>query len=203
MNYFVEILKAIAWPAAILTIVLFFFFKFRGAFDFFLRNIRKVHFPGGSVETQNTFTNSGEAPKENREGIITPTKEQTEYLEEYIKKIRDERNIINEEKQDLQKELANVEFYMFAWKFEYLELFYVSHTKRVLLWFANNSPQTKENYYKAWQFLVPLPTERNTIIEVLVRYDMLERDGVNIRITEQGYSFLQYIGYVPCAPGQK
>ncbi|MFH1771233.1 MAG: hypothetical protein ABH872_00250 [Candidatus Omnitrophota bacterium] len=200
MNYIVEIIKAVAWPVTVLTLFLIFFSKFRGAFDYFLRNIRTVRFPGGSVETQNTSTSSGEAPREDKQGDITLTEEQTEYLEGYIKNLQNEHSLAHKEKQDLQTQLANAYVYTYAWKFEYLKLFYVPNTKNVLFWFTNNSPQTRESYHKFWQFSIPLINERNIILDVLVRYGMIESDGVNYKITEQGYSFLQYVGSIPYAP---
>lgn len=203
MNYVVEIIKAVAWPVTILTLFLIFFSKFRSAFDYFLRNIRTVNFPGGSVETQDKSTGSGESPKEDKEGAITLTQEQTEYLESYIKKLQDDHSLVSQQTQDLQAELANAYIYTYAWKFEYLKLFYVPKTKNVLLWFANNSPQTRENYNRNWQILIPLITERNIIIDVLLQYGMIENNGINLKITTQGYSFLQYIGLIPYPPASQ
>lgn len=200
MNYIVEIIKAIAWPVTVLTLFLIFFTKFRGAFDYFLRNIRTLNFPGGSVETQDASSGSGESPKEDKEGVITLTKEQTGYLETYIKNLQEEHSLASQQTQDLQAELANAYIYTYAWKFEYLKLFYVPKTKNVLLWFANNSPQTRDNYNKSWQFLIPLVTERNVILGVLLQYGMIESDGINLKIASQGYSFLQYIGLIPFPP---
>ena len=200
MNYIVEIIKAIAWPVTVLTLFLIFFTKFRGAFDYFLRNIRTLNFPGGSVETQDASSGSGESPKEDKEGVITLTKEQTGYLETYIKNLQEEHNLASQQTQDLQAELANAYIYRYAWKFEYLKLFYVPKTKNVLLWFANNSPQTRDSYNKSWQFLIPLVTERNVILDVLLQYGMIESEGINLKIASQGYSFLQYIGLIPFPP---
>jgi hypothetical protein len=202
MNYIVEIIKAVAWPATVLTLFLVFFSKFRGAVDYFLRNIRTLNFPGGSVETQATSKSSGEAPKEDKEGVITLTEEQTGYLEAYIKKLQEEHSLASQQTQNLQAELANAYIYTYAWKFEYLKLFYVTKTKNVLLWLANNSPQARDNYNKSWQFLIPLVTERNVIIDVLLQYGMIESDGMSLKITSQGYSFLQYIGLIPYPPTQ-
>ena len=200
MNYIVEIIKAIAWPVTVLTLFLIFFSKFRGAFDYFLRNIRTLNFPGGSVETQDVSKGSGESPKEDKEGVITLTKEQTGYLETYIKNLQEEHSLVSQQTQNLQAELANAYIYTYAWKFEYLKLFYVPKTKNVLLWFANNSSQARDSYNKSWQFLIPLITERNVIIDVLLQYGMIESDGINLKITAQGYSFLQYIGLIPYPP---
>lgn len=200
MNYIVEIIKAIAWPVTVLTLFLIFFTKFKGAFDYFLRNIRTLNFPGGSVETQDASSGFGESPKEDKEGAITLTKEQTGYLETYIKNLQEEHSLASQQTQGLQAELANAYIYTYAWKFEYLKLFYVPKTKNALLWFANNSPQTRDSYNKSWQFLIPLVTERNIILDVLLQYGMIENEGINLKIASQGYSFLQYIGLIPCPP---
>ena len=203
MTYIVEIIKAVAWPVTVLTLFLIFFSKFKDAFDYFLRNIRTLNFPGGSVETQDASKSSGESPKEDKKGVITLTKEQTGYLETYIKNLQEEHSLANQQTQNLQAELANAYIYTYAWKFEYLKLFYVPKTKNVLLWLANNSPQTRESYNKSWQFFIPLSTERNVIIDVLLQYGMIESDGLNLKIASQGYSFLQYIGLIPYPPNNK
>lgn len=203
MNYIVEIIKAVAWPVTVLTLFLIFFSKFRGAFDYFLRNIRTLNFPGGSVETQDASSGSGGSPKEDKEGVITLTKEQTGYLEEYIKNLQEEHSLVSKQTQNLQAELANAHVYTFAWKFEYLKLFYVPKTKNVLLWLSSNSPQTRDDYNKSWQFLIPSVMERNVILDVLLQYGMIESDGLNLNIAGQGYSFLQYIGLIPYPPNEK
>lgn len=202
MNHIVEIIKAVAWPVTVLTLFLIFFSKFRGAFDYFLRNIRTLNFPGGSVETQDASKGSGESPKEDKEGVITLTKEQTGYLETYIKNLQEEHSLVSQQTQNLQAELANAYIYTYAWKFEYLKLFYVPKTKNVLLWLSKNSPQTRDNYNKSWQFLIPSVLERNVIPDVLLQYGMIESDGINLSITVRGYSFLQYIGLIPYHPSQ-
>jgi hypothetical protein len=39
--------------------------------------------------------------------------------------------------------------------------------------------------------------ERGVILGVLLQYGMIESDDINLKITAQGYNFLQYIGLIP------
>ena len=81
-----------------------------------------------------------------------------------------------------------------TWKFSYLNMFYIPITKQVLLWLSENPPQTKQNFHLMWQSHIPDPTQRETILDVLIRYGMLQVQGTTLSVTEEGDYFLRYLG---------
>lgn len=80
------------------------------------------------------------------------------------------------------------------WKFSYLNMFYVPITKQALLCLSENPSQTKQNFHLMWQLQIPDPTQRETILNELIRYEMLQAQDNTLSVTEEGEYFLQYLG---------
>ncbi len=192
----------ISWPIAITLIALIFFSRFRDSIDLFLQNIRSVHFPGGSVQTQIPASGSEEAKKERRGDTIKLTPRELEELSRFIGQMQESLNLANKGKEALEQDVKRWFKEAYRWKFTFLNTFYVPVTKDVLLWFSRLSPQTRESFHQWWLRIITSAEQRSIILDVLVGYGMMKADGVNYEITTEGYSFLQFIGYIPHAPEQ-
>lgn len=189
--------STVTWPAAIVVLGLVFLGRFRGAIDFFLRNVRSVQFPGGNVQVQ-TPDSVGNADT----GQVVLTEEQRDNLINYMSELRQQHEAANASREELQTRLDATTMRMFEWKFSYLNQFFVFGTKQVLLWFAQNGPQTRQSFTQAWQPAIPDANQRGVILDVLLQHGMLQTDGTATRITPEGYGFLQFIGLIPYAPPQ-
>jgi len=193
MENFLKFLQIIlSWPVAVLVIFVLFFFKFKSAIETFLRNIKCIKTPwGAEIQSQ---SGSEETKTEGR--LVSPEEEQN--LQTEIKKLLNESHLNLQQKEQLRTELKRVYDAAFAWKFSYLNLFYVYKTKQVLLSVAHLQTFSKEFYHNGWKTLIQDEAERNTILDVLASNGMLSTiDGVHYKVTDQGYRFLEFIGYLP------
>jgi len=188
---------AITWPAAIVIVSLVFLGRFQGAIDFFLRNVRSVQFPGGNVQVQSA-DNAGAA----NAGQVVLSPEQRDNLVNYMSELRQQHDAANASREELQSRLDTTTMQMFQWKFSFLNQFFVFGTKQVLIWFAQNGPQSRQTFTQAWQPAIADANQRGVILEVLLHHGMIQPDGTAIRITPEGYGFLQFIGLIPYAPPQ-
>lgn len=187
----------ISWPIAVTVISLVFFSRFKGAIDQFLRDVKRVNFPGGAVERQPVGTSDD---SRRAEGTTILSREQTEQLTQFIDKLTRDKHLANKTIEDCEKRVTEASITSYRWKFGYLNNFFVHNTKQVLLWFAYHSPQSRQAFHQAWQHLIPSVNERETIISVCIQYGVLRADGNNLNITQEGQAFLQYIGLIPSAP---
>lgn len=190
-----------SWPVTILIVALIFLSRFQSAIDYFLRNVRRINFPGGDVQLQQqTETKSSDISVP--PGSMVITSEQQEQISRYIQDLQQQHSNTVVEKQNLKEQLRQVYMESIAWKFSYLNLFYVPQTKQVLFWFAHSSPQTRQSYDTAWQPSIQDNNQRIVILDVLLNFNMLKADGVNITITTEGHNFLQFIGMIPRPPAE-
>lgn len=187
----------VTWPAAIVVVSLVFLGRFQGAVDFFLRNVRSVQFPGGNVQVQ-TPENVAAA----NAGQIVLTPQQRDDLINHMSQLEQQHGAAAASCEELQRRLDATTMQMFDWKFQFLNQFFVFGTKQVLLWFAQNGPQNRQTFTQAWQPHVQDANQRGVILDVLLQHGMLDTDGTAIRITPEGYGFLQFIGLIPYAPPQ-
>ena len=191
----------ISWPVAVTIVALVFFSRFREPLAFFLRNIRSVNFPGGAVQVQSQPAGTSDGNEEGSTGVPTFSAEQTEHISQFIAELQQEHDLVNKAKEDLKEEVRKAYNESYGWKFVYLNQFFVYNTKQVLLWFSNQgSPQSRQLFHQAWQQFIPSFNQRDVILEMALRFNMLESDGINLNITTEGYYFLQYIGFIPSAP---
>lgn len=183
-----------AWPT--LGILGFFVFikKFSSSIETFLGN-HKPKFPGTDERQQEQKVENVKIDGENKE-LPANNPEQIEKVEE-LKTLLDESNKEKEQKvEQLKSQQALLEIY----EFNYLALFFVDTTKRVLKWFFDLKDKniiTYESYNLAWQSIILDPGQRATIFNVLQQYGVVS--GVNggaFSITEKGEKLLRFIGFV-------
>ncbi len=197
MDTIIELLEVLlTWPVAVLIICLTFFIKFKEAINVFLKNIKSIKTPwGGEVQTQVSSTEA--KPAGGR--YVTPDEEQR--IEQAVRGLLEESRLTQQQKEQLEKEVANANNFAKYWKFTYLNTFFVPLTKQVLRWAADIKNFNKHGYHLIWAIAIPEESQRNVIIDVLSYNYMLETsDGINYKITPHGYEFLQFIGNIPTAP---
>lgn len=176
---FIKLLTIIfSLPTVALIITLSFFTRFHDAIESLLKNIGSMKFPGGfEFQRQNQSL-----PVMEGENKILP-------------EIRENKKLPDNEKQ--YSELINSVKY---WRFSYLNQFFVLQTKNVLSWFSRSTPQTRQSYDIIWTPYILDQNQRNLILSLLLQNGMVsEKDGL-IRVTDEGLSFLQFIGYIPNTP---
>ena len=177
---FIKLLTVIfSLPTVTLIITLYFFTRFHDAIESLLKNISSMKVPGG-FEFQ-------------RQNQVPPTVVEGENKELF--KIQENKKLPDNEKRysDL---LSSVKY----WRFSYLNQFFVQETKNVLLWFSRSTPLTRQSFDIIWTPYILDQNQRNLILSVLLQNNMVsEKDGL-IKISEEGLSFLQFIGQIPPMP---
>ena len=178
----------ISWPMVIAFLAMIILTRFKSAIDHLLRNIRSVSFPGGNIQTQAA-------------GDSTDGSEDSDSIREYTNSQQPHFAAFSGQQQnELQEQLRDAKYSSSMWKFSYLNMFYVPITKQVLLWLSGNPSQTKQNFHLMWQSQIPDPTQRETILNVLIRYGMLQVQATTLSVTNEGEYFLRYLGLKPSAP---
>ena len=184
----------VSWPVAVTIITLVFFLRFRESIDHFLRHLRSVTFPGGSVETQPKPTSSEKVSPELTAGTA---------FVQWIKELQLREQNVSQTNEQLKEQLTEVSRRSYQWKFDFLNQFLVLTTKKVLHWFAKNLDAysiSRDSFHQLWQQQIPDTQQRDIIIGVLLGYNMLLNDEMSLKITREGYIFLQYIGFIPYVP---
>lgn len=189
----------ISWPVSFLIIALLFIYKFQPSIDIYLRNISHMKLPGGvEINTQKSKPESKIETEHSDHLVLTP--EQQETINEIILDLEDQQQLTQEKKELLEKQLDQMSYVAIEWKFSYLNEFFAVSTKRVLNWFSTASPQTRDYYYTFWQPIITDSEQLEIILAVLINYGFLIEEGGVLRITDHGYSFLQFIGLIPPTP---
>ena len=189
----------LSWPVAALILGLLFMTRFHQSLDTFLRNIAHMKLPGG-VEFQ-----SQPQPPPDAESTVEDTpvslseedKKQVEYLRSKIGELQE---LSQAERELLSRQYAAALAAASWWKFSYLNLFLVPQTKQVLLWFSQNAPQTRSTYSTLWAPFIQNEQQRTLTLDVLIQNGLLEEDNDMIRLTPEGYAFLQFMGAIPYPP---
>ena len=190
----------ISWPVVATFISIMVLTRFREAIDVFLRNIRSVSFPGGNVQTQTAGPANAEPTGNSPAGGLNLTSEQQNQIRNYIKDLQNSVAASSAQQIDLQKQLSDAQYLSYMWKFSYLNLFYVPITKQILLWLSAYQEQSIQNFHLTWQPQIPDQTQRNTILDVLIHFRMLHVQDSILSVTQEGQSFLQYLGFKPSSP---
>jgi len=183
-----------AWPT--LGILGFFVFikKFSSSIEIFLGD-HKPKVPGTDERQQEQKVENVKIDGENKELPVDNPK-QVEKVEE-LKVLLDESN---KEKAQTAEQLKSQEALLEIYEFNYLALFFVDTTKRVLKWFfdlKDKSIITYESYNLAWQSIILDPGQRATVFNVLQQYGMISGvTGGAFSITEKGEKLLRFIGFV-------
>ena len=190
----------ISWPVVVAFISIMVLTRFRESIDAFLRNIRSVSFPGGNVQTQ-TAGPAGAGPAgDSPVGGVSLTSEQQDQIRNYIKDLQKSVAASSAQQIDLQRQLSDAQYFSYMWKFSYLNLFYIPITKQILFWLSTNQGQSIQNFHLIWQPQIPDQTQRDTILDVLIHFGMLHVQDSMLSVTQEGQSFLQYLGFKPSTP---
>ena len=64
----------------------------------------------------------------------------------------------------------------------------------------NQTNNIREYYHKVWYPTVNDRSQRDTMLEVLLQFNLLEEEDVNLKVTGEGYRFLQWLGIIPLPP---
>lgn len=188
----------VSWPVAVVAVAYGFMGKFHSALDSYLRSIGLMKLPGG-VEIQTDQRASNEAKPSESPANLVLTPEQEDQLNKIMSSL-ESANLSVEEKNVLEQKFDDMARIAMHWKFSFLNQFFVQNTRNVLHWFSYVQPQSRANYSTLWQSAIPDEEQRQLILNTLLHFGLLtELDGL-IRITEQGYSFLQFIGMIPPTP---
>lgn len=81
------------------------------------------------------------------------------------------------------------------WKFLFLRLLYVTHTKKVLLWLDRKGPRSRKVFYAEWRESIRNDKELDTMLRLLIRYGTVRRRKEKLEITDHGRDFLRYLGW--------
>lgn len=209
-----ELIVGIAWPAALLVIVVLAFWRFHTAIADLIRNLRLTwRSPSGAqVQAQRQLTDSDSGP--------SPTPDGTTDLMDLLKSVKsqlsdqtptavsasskpnqDEASRGWEtEKRHLQDQMLQQAGRALGWEFGYLNLFLVHNSKMVLRWFlTQHEPVLAQNYYDTWVPTIPDLNERLSILQALVSSGLLDQENQHLNINEKGRAYVRYLdtGEVP------
>ena len=189
----------LSWPIAALILGLLFMTRFHSSIDTFLRNIALMRLPGGfELQSQSQPNAPAEPPAEDSSA---PLSEDAEAQADDLRSKIGEVETLSQAEKDLLSQqyemaLTNASY----WKFAYLNLFFIPQTKQVLQWFSQSPAQTRVTYSALWAPFIRAEQQRTIILNVLLQYGLLEEQQGLIRITPEGYAFLQFIGAIPFPP---
>lgn len=139
-------------------------------------------------------------PTETGAGELRLKPEEQEVIKNYIKDLHAKKKATEEEKKDLKAQVAVNQVLAYGWKFTFLNHFLVHNTKQVLLWLQKNPNQSRDSFHTLWGPTIPAQTERDTILNVLTTYGLVIETLAQLSVTQEGITFLRYIGSLP--PGQ-
>jgi len=189
----------LSWPVAVVVVALVFFKRFGAGLDFFLRNIGSMKLPGG-VEIQSQAATPKESTSAGDDGSITLTSDQQAALQGFVTELEQRQKLTEIDKSRLEEQFQEALRASVSWKFRYLTFYLVPNSKQVLYWFSQRSPQSRSDFHTLWGLVIPHAHERDTILRVLLEHGLLHETDESLQITQEGYSFLQYIGLLPYPP---
>ena len=189
----------LSWPVAALILGLLFMTRFHQALDTFLRNIAHMKLPGG-VEFQSQAQPSSGAESTVEDTPAPLSEEHSKQVEDLRSKIGELQELSQAEKELLSRQYGAALAATSWWKFSYLNLFLVPQTKQVLMWFSQNPPQTRSTYSTLWTPFIQNEQQRTVTLDVLIQNGLLEDSEGMIRLTPEGYAFLQFVGAIPYPP---
>lgn len=194
-KHFIDLLQIIlSWPTLGIIALFIFMQKFQEPIRIFLANHRP-EIPGTAEKQKESEVKTVEFDGSNKD-LPAGNPEQfkkIEELEELIEKS-------NKEKAETEKRLEMHRALLEIYEFNYLALFFVDTTKRVLKWFFDlrgKSIITNESFNIAWQTIITDPNQRARIFTVLHQNEMIQGGlGGAFSITNKGEKFLKFIGFI-------
>jgi hypothetical protein len=192
----------LSWPVAVCGIAIFFMIKFRKAIDAILqeRNIRLKGL-GGAIDIQKPLATDDKPLPDDIDKLQIKHKKAIAMLETYREhKDLSEKHAEKLRKQSkaLQKQFQEAVVIAKLWEAKYLDLFLSPITKDVLQWFSRSDVKmltdarkvTRGIFHDVW-FDAGTESERNRILEALIRTKMIvEQDGY-LAITGKGREYVK------------
>jgi hypothetical protein len=212
-NKFLEALRiVISWPFVAGVVAFAFGITFKRELSQFIHNIGFIRFPGGAeIHTSQAPPETSKAAPSGSTaggpGALTLTPEDQEILRKHIEGLTKQMTDAHQEKDQILDSAIQIisekQKEVVYWWFQYLSLFFVPATKVVLHWFgAQPIPLTKEFYEEAWKPIITDPTQRETILMVLLHHHLVEQKGMLLEITQAGRDFVAFLDAGAVAPSQ-
>lgn len=189
----------VSWPVAVVAVAYRFMNKFQATLDAYLRNIGLMKLPGGFEIQSNQRTPFEVTSSESEKNLVLTPEEQSN-INLFITELEQSASLTETAKRDLEQQLDGMASIAIEWKFRFLHQFLVFSTRRVLHWFSQVQPQTRDGYFAIWASVILDEEQRSIILELLLHFGLLiDKDGL-IQITDHGFSFLQFVGIIPQTP---
>lgn len=167
-----------SWPVVVLILCLVLMFKFRSALDYLIRYGR-WKLPGG-VEVQSM------SPEE-ASGAFKLSPAQQAQLARFIQALQQQQQIAVTQSQQMLRNAI-------LWEFAFLDRFFVSATKQVLTSIAQASGGVQRAFLDSvWQQLIPDPTQRRVILDVLLYHNVVVEQNGQLTVTQKGLAFLGFL----------
>lgn len=176
-----EYLKALlTWPVMGLTVFLTFLLLFRAELSGLIERIENARFPGGT-EFSTPQKHNLEMEREERK---PPSQD-----EDHSPNLAD---ILDSEQikvvEDRLKHLDSLAKY---WEYNYLNLFLVPNSQRVLDWFVGTgNPVPKQTFHSVWSTIIHSEKERKAILQALGNHHLIyEDDEERLFLTPKGQEY--------------
>ena len=183
----------LSWPVTGAIVLVVFLTRFRNAIDQWLRHV-EVEGPGGfKFRPQPPADPPPSDPvTESSRGGLTVTDEQRRALVDAIAENQRQRE------DNLQLALHQWAY----WRYSFLNVFLVPVTKQVLLYLASqgDSGVTIGQIRGEVQALGFEPANTDSSLLALIQHTLARVDNQQIRITPDGFRFLQWAGLIPRPP---
>lgn len=172
-----------SWPLCIFIVLLISISKFKSQIADFINRVGSLKFPGGEILSQ---AKQSIADRELPEGKT----EDDSSLADILQGMGAE-----EEKERLRQIIQDKDGESLYWEYNYLDIFLVSESKRVLVWMSQNPSRVSSTvFHDLWDPLIPKHAERRTILSVLLRYDLIsqeEQSGM-LEVTPKGHNYIEW-----------
>lgn len=208
----IEVLKLFfAWPFMVALLGFAFGIAFRREIARFLENVGIVRFPGGT-ELHARQAPAGMKIEEEavpaEDGVLKLRPEDQQAIQQAFQRLQQDLSEASQRAELSQQQTEEISQSLEAagklleeeqhktifWWYQYLNLFLVLGTKLVLRWFSGlQIIPTKELFHEFWRASIPDTKERETILSVLLHYELIQTNGQQLWITEAGKSFLQFL----------
>jgi len=118
---------------------------------------------------------------------------------ELVIKHRDE---VSAMKAWVAQELENRSRELRSWKNLYLDQFLVDSARAVIGWLNNFTAVPEAFYDSSWHKLIPQKLQRSRILQTLLDFSLVRRDGVNVALTSEGQQYLEHVYASTAAAGR-
>lgn len=182
-----------SWPVIGAIVTLLFIYKFSDSIRDFLETHQLSR--AGPIEIKQRTGESVMPP-----GRGGPNEGRIKSYTKKVAKLKKELETKDKDKAGLEDFVQNQQKINEIYEFNYLALFFVDTTKRVLKWFFDSKGRsiiTYESFDIAWQPIILDPNQRTTIFSVLQQNGMIQGVlGGAFSITDKGEKFLRFIGFI-------